>query len=146
MADVAQVLATGGTTIVGVAVGAGLTYLFGALNRRHQEAREDRTRWYETRFQAYVGFFRAVVDGVAAVYDKETASKASAELSASLTSVRFVASPEAARSAQSLFAMVVKAMDEDPKLLDANQLNGVIWAFSVAARKDLGHSPPESLE
>jgi hypothetical protein len=31
MADVGQVLATGGTTIVGVAVGAGLTYWFGAL-------------------------------------------------------------------------------------------------------------------
>jgi hypothetical protein len=49
VADVGQVLATGGTTIVGVATGAGLTYWFSALNRRHQEAREDATRWYDDR-------------------------------------------------------------------------------------------------
>jgi hypothetical protein len=56
MADIGQVLAAGGTTILGVAVGAGLTYWFGALNRRHQEAREDRTRWYDERFHAYTQF------------------------------------------------------------------------------------------
>ena len=52
MADIAQVLATY-DALVGVALGAGLTYGFGALNRRHQEAREDKTRWYETRLKAY---------------------------------------------------------------------------------------------
>ncbi len=39
MADIPQVLATY-DALVGVALGAGLTYGFGALNRRHQEARE----------------------------------------------------------------------------------------------------------
>lgn len=53
MADIGQVLATGGTALVSAAAGAGLTYWFGALSRRHQEAREDRTRWYEARFRAY---------------------------------------------------------------------------------------------
>jgi hypothetical protein len=37
MADIPQVLATY-DALVGVALGAGLTYGFGALNRRHQEA------------------------------------------------------------------------------------------------------------
>jgi hypothetical protein len=36
MTDIGQVLATY-DALVGVAVGAGLTYGFGALNRRHQE-------------------------------------------------------------------------------------------------------------
>jgi hypothetical protein len=53
MADIPQVLATYGA-LVGVALGAGLTYVFGALNRRHQEAREDRTRWYGERDGARV--------------------------------------------------------------------------------------------
>src|SRR5918994_824888 len=52
MADIPQVLATY-DALVGVALGAGLTYGFSALNRRHQEEREDRTRWYEARFRAY---------------------------------------------------------------------------------------------
>ena len=42
MADIAQVLATY-DALVGVALGAGLTYGFGALNRRQHERRlEDR--------------------------------------------------------------------------------------------------------
>jgi len=52
MADIAQVLATY-DPLVGVALGAGLTYGFGALNRRHVEKREEATRLYEARFQAY---------------------------------------------------------------------------------------------
>ena len=63
MADIAQVLATGGTTIVGVTVGAGLTYWHGALNRHHQEAREDKTRWYEARLQAYTEFYLVTYEG-----------------------------------------------------------------------------------
>jgi hypothetical protein len=45
MADIPQVLAT-----YNALVGAGLTYGFGALNRRHQEKREDRTRWSYPEF------------------------------------------------------------------------------------------------
>lgn len=144
MADMGQVLATGVTTIVGVATGAGLTYWFGALNRRHQEAREDRTRWYEARFQAYVGLFRAVVDAVAAAHsdEEDTRNRAVAELSASLQTVRFVGSPEAALSAQSLFQVLLDAIGDDPKPLDDNRLRDAILEFSSAARKDLGHPAP----
>ena len=46
MTDIPQVLATY-DPLVGVALGAGLTYGFGALNGRHQEARANETRWYE---------------------------------------------------------------------------------------------------
>jgi hypothetical protein len=45
-----------------VALGAGLTYGFGALNRRHQETRENETRWYETRLQAYIELHQATYD------------------------------------------------------------------------------------
>lgn len=56
MADVGPALVTGVATIVGVVAGAGLTYWFSALNHRHQEAREDETRWYEARLKAYGEF------------------------------------------------------------------------------------------
>ena len=42
MADLPQIIATYDATydaLVGVALGAGLTYGFSALNRRHQESR-----------------------------------------------------------------------------------------------------------
>ena len=61
MADVAEVLATY-DALVGVALGAGLTYGFSFLNRRHQEAREDKTRWYQARLDAYADFYRALSD------------------------------------------------------------------------------------
>jgi hypothetical protein len=58
MADIPQVLATY-DALVGVALGAGLTYGFGVLNRRHQEARENETRSYEARREAYGALFIA---------------------------------------------------------------------------------------
>lgn len=64
MADMPQVLATY-DALVGVALGAGLTYGFGALNRRHREAREDRTRWYQARFEAYSAVPEVLTKGVA---------------------------------------------------------------------------------
>ena len=68
MAEVAQALTTGVTALVSAAVGAGLTYWLGALNRRHQEAREDRTRWYEERLKAYVSLPQAISSSVAATF------------------------------------------------------------------------------
>jgi hypothetical protein len=62
MADVAEVLATY-DALVGVALGAGLTYGFSALNRRHQEAREDKTRWYQARLAAYTEFTKPCLMG-----------------------------------------------------------------------------------
>jgi hypothetical protein len=61
MADIPQVVATY-DALVGVALGAGLTYGFGALNRRQQERREDKTRWYQARLEAYADFYRALSD------------------------------------------------------------------------------------
>jgi hypothetical protein len=61
MADMAQVLAAY-DALLGVALGAGLTYGFGALNRRHQKAREDRTRWHQARLEVYSEFYRALSD------------------------------------------------------------------------------------
>jgi membrane protein YqaA with SNARE-associated domain len=55
-------LDAGGMAIIGVVVGAFLTYLFGALTRRRQEKREDRTRWYERRLQAYIEFYQTVYE------------------------------------------------------------------------------------
>jgi hypothetical protein len=62
MADIAELIATY-DALVGVALGAGLTYSFSALSRRRQEAREDRTRWYQARLAAYTEFYQALSDG-----------------------------------------------------------------------------------
>ena len=59
MADLAELIATY-DALVGVALGAGLTYGFSALNRRHQESREDKTRWYQARLDAYADFYQRV--------------------------------------------------------------------------------------
>jgi uncharacterized membrane protein len=69
MADMAQAVVTGAMGIAGVAIGAGLTYLFGALNRKHQAAREDRTRWYETRLKAYLEYANAAY-GVTTLHEE----------------------------------------------------------------------------
>jgi hypothetical protein len=61
VADVAQVLANN-QAIVGVVVGAVLGYVLNALNRRHQEKRENETRWYEARLQAYSDFYSIYFD------------------------------------------------------------------------------------
>jgi hypothetical protein len=72
MADIPQVLATY-DALVGVALGAGLTYGFSALSRRHQEAREDKTRWYQARLAAYTEFYQALSDGFLPVGAKRRA-------------------------------------------------------------------------
>ena len=107
MADIAQVLVAGGTTIIGVAVGAGLTYWFNTLNRRHQEAREDRTRWYEARREAYASMLMAV-----SLYHRtwtaqadeggELTEKGLNELAAAVHGVRLVGSPAAVGAANNL--------------------------------------------
>jgi hypothetical protein len=75
MGDIPQVLATY-DALVGVALGAGLTYGLGALNRRHQEATEDKTRWYQARLAAYTEFYQALSDGWLPVGTRRTAPKA----------------------------------------------------------------------
>jgi hypothetical protein len=106
MADIAQVLATGGTTIVGVAVGAGLTYWFGALNRRHQEAREDATRWYDARLQAYTEFSGALTEGYFITtrpqIEIEKKERLAQRLMDALGTIELVGSPEVAEAARAL--------------------------------------------
>jgi membrane protein DedA with SNARE-associated domain len=65
---------TGGATIVGVVAGAGLTYWLGTLNRRHQERRGDKTRWYEARLQAYVQLNQAATDMTALLFREQKPS------------------------------------------------------------------------
>jgi hypothetical protein len=149
MADIGQVLATGGTTIVGVAVGAGLTYWFSALNRRHQEAREDTTRWYEQRLRAYTEFYTVAFDGlVLAMQSVEEANfeehKASARmLTAALSSIRLVGSPEVIQEANQVMNTTLAQLRNRGKPQE-----GVFWttlnAFEAAARKDLGHPETET--
>jgi hypothetical protein len=80
MAEVAQALITGATALVSAAVGAGLTYWLGALNRRHQEAREDETRWYEARLHAYIELYQTGNDAYFRVLGSSPDSKATDKL------------------------------------------------------------------
>jgi hypothetical protein len=133
MADVAQVLATCGTTIVGVAVGAGLTYWFGALNRRHQEEREDATRWYDERFRAYAELSRAYATAnylPSGLGFKEAVD----QLGTAVAPVLLVGSPEARKAAWTLLVALRKSAG-----LRREDLGNVWKAFEAAARKDLGH-------
>jgi hypothetical protein len=143
MADVGQVLATGGTTIVGVAVGAGLTYWFGALNRRHQEAREDNTRWYEARFKAYAEFSRAVASTVqfpaSASPALEERYKIREELASLLSDIRLVGSENVVREAEQVFNVVTEELRK-PSLGDDNErILEKHYGFEVEARRDLGY-------
>jgi hypothetical protein len=53
-----------GDQVIGVIVGAGLTGLIGFLNRRHQERREDKTRWHNDRLRAYLNLCNAFTDAI----------------------------------------------------------------------------------
>jgi predicted RecB family endonuclease len=168
MADIPQVLATY-DALVGVALGAGLTYGFGALNRRHQEAREDKTRWYDARREAYAALLIAAQRVSVSSEDatpEEQMSELADELSAAMGAVRLVGSPEVIEAADNLFTAIledvelfkqevlefaqrqVEGSDEDLDLLE--ELDNLSMtrmlhmpearkAFEKAARKDLGH-------
>jgi hypothetical protein len=133
MADILQVIATN-DALVGVALGAGLTYGFGALNRRHQEAREDKTRWYQARLDAYADFYRALSDSwLLAVRDQSTQDgrdKLVSRLSNALGLIQLVGSPEVVLAANALFKEAIEESKDEaqPKLA----------VFVFAASKDLG--------
>jgi hypothetical protein len=144
MADIAQVLATGGTTIVAVGVGAGLTYWFGALNMRHQEEREDRTRWYDARREAYARFLDAIANH-SLVARREDASTddlvgAATALTSSFSAIRLVGSPDAIRTAGQYLAAFLR-----PQPRDASTMQAAMRAFEAAARTDLGHPLTERM-
>jgi imidazolonepropionase-like amidohydrolase len=167
MADIPQVLANY-DALVGVALGAGLAYGFGALNRRHQEAREDKTRWYEARREAYAALLIAAQRVSVSSEDatpEEKMSELADELSAAMGAVRLVGSPEVVEAANNVFIAVLedvelfrqevldfaqKVEDSDEELDPLEELENLETtrvlhmpearkAFEKAARKDLGH-------
>jgi hypothetical protein len=144
MADVTEVLATGGTALVSAAAGAGLTYWLGALNRRHQEAREDRTRWYEKQLQAYTDLSAAAFQGLAltaqsiekAEYEEHVAHLG--ELRKAVSLIRLVGSPEVFERAKQVRDVLSEMVTSHDKSLGQAYAEAVD-AFEKAARKDLGH-------
>jgi hypothetical protein len=146
MADIPQVLATY-DALVGVALGAGLTYGFGALNRHHQEKREDETRWYEERLRAYVSLPSAVIAAVSTTHahdeiTREHLDRVFTELTGALAAIRFVGSEEAAKQANRLFDTAmweIRGSMAKGDRINADLVNSVLMDFQAAARKDLGH-------
>jgi|SRR5215211_9002961 len=141
MADLAQVIAAY-DALVGVALGAGLTYGFGALNRRHIEKREEATRLYEARFQAYAQLAQAaLMRGV--IDPRNTSPKAEERLSQAMTAatsamatIGMVGSDEVLIAASKLVVIVGEETErEEP---DLYRLRDAQAAFRDAARKDLG--------
>jgi hypothetical protein len=136
MADLAELIATY-DALVGVALGAGLTYGFSALNRRHQESREDKTRWYQARLDAYADFYQALSDWwLLAVRDQSTQDerdKLVGRLNNALGLIHLVGSPGVVLTANALF----ESKDEaQPK----------VAVFVFASRKDLGDTLDRSIQ
>src|SRR6266511_2449071 len=122
MADIGGVLATGGIGIARVAVGSGLTHLFGSMNRRHQEAREDETRWHNTKLEAYCTFLGVVfqhlhlalhAQAVAKDPDRELQTtpedyrQAVSALNAAVAPIRIVGPTEVVKAADRLVSATV---------------------------------------
>jgi len=140
MADVGQGLLTIGS----VSVGAGLTYLFTALNRSHQEAREDRTRWYEARFKAYAElsealFSATLVPDLGKTYEER--KRRGQRLFATISAARLVGSDEVIEVATRLLSATTEEM-VGAKKFEGEGFNRLLQAFETAARKDLGHPEP----
>jgi hypothetical protein len=146
VADIGQVLATGGTTIVAVSVGAGLTYWFGALNRRHQEARENRTRWYEARLQAYVEFQRVVYRLYFALEEGRPLPTVDREafvqgLTDGFGALSFLASDEVTNTAATVYDLARRELAKETDL-NVERVADALEVFEAVARKDLGHPSP----
>jgi len=148
MADLPQIIATY-DALVGVALGAGLTYGFSALNRRHQESREDATRWYEVRLNSYVALTQAVsriaiqATKEGELTHEERAESVSAVLAA-IDSIRLVGSTEVVAAAEHVRHMAAdwQAALVEKKAMNLDGLLDPLTEFRNAARKDLGHPSP----
>ena len=142
MADVAGVLATGGTALVSAAAGAGLTYWLGAPNRRHQEAREDATRWYDARFNAYAELSRAFSNCLRAAWrdkdDMDAREDAVQELSWAVGAIRLVGSKEVTDAAGTVVDILVHEL-QSQRPFETAITRAALVNFETAARKDLGH-------
>ena len=146
MADIPQVLATY-DALVGVALGAGLTYGLGALNRRHQEAREDRTRWYEARLQTYARLYEAAYNSYFSIYRPTVSSEgnldeAFRETMNAVGAIHFIGSQEVIKAAETLVDKVLEGGKGKPSGDFLDDLMDALDEFQVASRKDLGHPSP----
>ena len=128
------------------AAGAGLTYWLGALNRRHQEKREDATRWYEVRLNSYVALTQAVSRiAILATKDGELTHEERAEsvsaVLAAIDSIRLVGSTEVVAAAEHVRHMAAdwQAALVEKKAMNFDGLLDPLTDFRNAARKDLGH-------
>jgi hypothetical protein len=137
---------------VGVAVGVVLTYWLGSLNRRHQEAREDKTRWYETRLKAYAELTQTVSSSAwltrpsttSYAEKKEAREKAASELGRAVGVIRLVGSLEVVAKAERLLRVANEGMGDafSGRRVDAKTWDKSLEEFETAARKDLGHPSP----
>ena len=147
MADVSQALITGATALVSATAGAGLTYLFGALNRRHQEAREDRIRWYDARLKAYAEFSRAVSSKVLFPSNenptREERAKLREELASLIGDIRLLGSENLVGLAERTFVAVTQELNRE-KLGYSHNLVDKLYDFEVEARRDLGYETTPS--
>ena len=131
--------------LIGVALGAGLTYGFGALNRRHQEAREKETRWYEQRRQAYVKLLVSAFAVMHMLTKVEVAPPTKAEhdekfstLLTALSEVRLVGSAEARQKASDLYGVALRTRPGGGESAE-DAYSEARKNFETVARKDLGH-------
>jgi hypothetical protein len=142
MADIPQVLATY-DALVGLVLGAGLTYGFGALTRRHQEEREDKTRWYEARLQVYIDFYTHANQIIVGPYAGENTKRYLSDLENKLyinaNFIDLLGSPDVRRQAwavyNAIFAELRKAEPFEEDLIE-------LIPFLQSCRKDLGHPSP----
>jgi hypothetical protein len=144
MADIPEVIARY-DALVGVALGAGLTYGFGALNRHHQEAREKETRWYEQRRQAYVKLLVSAFAVMHMLTKVEVAPPTKAEhdekfstLLTALSEVRLVGSAEARQKASDLYGVALRTRPGGGESAE-DAYSEARKNFETVARKDLGH-------
>jgi len=146
MADITQLLSSY-DALVGVVLGAGLTYGFGALNRRHQEKREDSTRWYEKRLQAYTELSAVAFQGLA--LSKQSIEEADFEenlahmgaVVRAFSTIRLVGSPEVLRTAAIVMDVALHHIHHRGEPQEVSYPDAVN-AFEAAAREDLGHPSP----
>ena len=139
-----QFLDAGGMAVIGVVVGAGLTYVLGALNRRHQEGREDKTRWLDVRLRTYTEFAVAMAELERAKYrdvSEEEADRLHRQAVLSYRTLRLLASLKVGFSATLLFRAAIAPTPSKP--FDVQGAPGDVGRnpadhFDEAVRKELG--------
>jgi hypothetical protein len=128
--------------MLGVVIGAGLTHGFSARSRKHQEDREDSTRWYAARFEAYSALIRAMFDGLLAAFQDEDSDDerkgASRALSSAVGQIRLVGSPKAVEAAEHVLSTTVAWAKDNSHDPEAKDMRAVLCVFEAAAREDLG--------